>query len=234
MDQWIGRGEYELPASLIQVVISGRLRSRRKYNNRLLFSEIQSGPYKGKGLRIKALLVIDMQVGLFEGPSPRYDADGVIQRVNEIARNTRATGGIVVFIQHEDKYSFKQGTKGWEILPTLERKDSDLLVHKQACDSFYETELADVLEKHGVRQLIVTGCATDFCVDTTIRAAASRNYEVMVVKDGHTTKDKPHLNAKSIIDHHNWMWENLILPRNEVKILSASSVIDWLQSESRS
>lgn len=183
---------------------------------------------------MKALLVIDMQVGLFEGDPPRYDADSVIQRLNEIAKNMRAAGGAVIFIQHEDKGSLKRGTRGWEILPLLERIDSDLLVHKQACDSFYETSLADVLEKHGVQQLVVTGCATDFCVDTTVRAAASRNYEVIVVKDGHTTKDRPHLDAKSIIDHHNWMWENLILPRKELKVLPASSIIDWLQSESRS
>lgn len=180
---------------------------------------------------MKALLVIDMQVGLFEGDLPRYDADGVIQRVNAIAKVTRATGGLVIFIRHEDEGSLKRGARGWEIVPSLERKDSDLEVDKKACDSFYETDLADVLEKHGVEQLIVTGCATDFCVDTTVRAAASRDYEVFVVKDGHTTKDRPHLKAKLIIDHHNWMWENLILPRNEVKVLPASSIIDWLQSE---
>jgi nicotinamidase-related amidase len=54
--------------------------------------------YEDKVFRMKALLVIDMQVGLFEGDPPRYDADGVIQRVNEIAKNTRATGGTVIFI----------------------------------------------------------------------------------------------------------------------------------------
>ena len=68
---------------------------------------------------MKALLVIDMQVGLFEGNPPRYDADGVIRRVNEIARITRATGGAVIFIQHEDKGSLERGTRGWEILPPL-------------------------------------------------------------------------------------------------------------------
>ena len=183
---------------------------------------------------MKALLIVDMQVGLFEGSPPRYDADGIIQRINQVARTVRSTGNIVVFIQHEDNDSFEKGTKGWEILPTVERENSDLLVYKQACDSFYQTELADILEKHGVQQLIVAGCATDFCVDTTIRAAASRDYEVVVVRDGHTTRDRPHLDAKSIIDHHNWMWENLILPRSEVKVLPASSIVDWLRSEFRS
>ena len=180
---------------------------------------------------MKALLVIDMQAGLFEGNPSRYDADGVIQRINEIARVVRTTGGIVIFIQHEDENRLLRGSKGWEILPVLERNDSDILVNKQACDSFYETDLANVLEKQAVTQLIVTGCATDFCVDTTIRAAASRNYEVIVVEDGHTTKDRSHLDAVTIIRHHNWMWENLILPRSEVKVVPAKEVVSWLQSE---
>lgn len=183
---------------------------------------------------MKALLVIDMQVGLFEGDPPRYDAEGVIQRINRVAKAVRASGGMVVFIQHEDHGALRRGTKGWKILPALERLESDPLIHKQACDSFYQTGLAEVLEKHGVNQLIMTGCATDFCVDTTVRAAASKDYEIVVVEDGHTTKDRPHLDAKSIIAHHNWMWENLIHPKNEVEVLPTSDVIAWLQSESQS
>ncbi len=182
---------------------------------------------------MKALLVVDMQVGLFKGDSPRYDADGVIQRINKIAKVMRATGGIVIFIQHEDNGGLKRGTEGWEILPMLERADTDLLTHKEACDAFYETDLADLLEQYSAQEIVITGCATDFCVDTTIRAAASRNYDVVVVEDAHTTRDKPHLDAKSIIRHHNWMWKNLILPRNEVKVLPATSVIEWLQSGSQ-
>jgi nicotinamidase-related amidase len=183
---------------------------------------------------MKALIVIDMQVGLFEGDPPRYDAEGVIQRINRVAKTVRGTRGMVVFIQHEDNGSLRRGTKGWEILPELEREDTDLLIQKQACDSFYQTGLAEVLETHAVKQLIMTGCATDFCVDTTVRAAASKDYEVVVVEDGHTTRDRPHLEAKSIIVHHNWMWKNLIHPQNEVKVLPASKVIAWLQSETRS
>lgn len=179
---------------------------------------------------MKALLVVDMQVGLFEGDSPRYDAQGVVQRINEIARVVRATGGMVIFIQHEDDGDLQRGTGAWEILPALERADADLCVHKQACDSFYETDLPGLLEQHGAREIIITGRATDFCVDTTVRAAASRDYDVVVVEDAHTTRDRPHLDARSIIRHHNWMWQNLILPRKEVNVLPATGVIEWLQS----
>ncbi len=181
---------------------------------------------------MKALLIIDMQAGLFAGPSPRYDAQGVIRRINDIARAVRAAGGIVIFIQHEDQGGLVPETEGWQILPDLERMDSDLTLRKQACDSFYETNLPGLLDQHHARELIITGCATDFCVDTTVRAAASRDYEVVVVEDGHTTRDRQHLDAQTIIRHHNYMWAGLILPRNQVKVMPASRVIDWLRSGS--
>ncbi len=178
-----------------------------------------------------ALLIIDMQVGLFEGNLPRHDAEGVIRRVNEITAAVRAAGGLVVFIQHENKSVLKRGTDGWEILPELDRLDTDLLVHKKTSDSFYKTELDDLLQQHGAQQIVVTGCATDYCVDTTLRAAAIRNYDVRVASNAHTTRDRPHLDAQSIIKRHNWLWKNLSLSGSKVKVLSAAKIVKWLRGE---
>lgn len=173
------------------------------------------------------LLVVDMQVGLFEGHPPRHDADGVVRRINRLARSIREKGGTVIFVQHEEPEGtlLEPNTPGWELLPALERDPMDPIVRKKACDSFYETELQSLLEQLNAKKLIVTGCATDFCVDTTVRAAASRDYEVVVVADGHTTRDRPHLDAASIIEHHNWMWESLILPRSEVRVVPAEKLL---------
>ncbi len=171
-----------------------------------------------------ALLVIDMQVGLFEG-EPRYDADGVVRRVNALARAVRAGGGAVVFVQHEDEGSLVHSAPGWQLLPTLDRRPEDATVCKTACDSFYRSDLDRVLCERKIKRLLVTGCATDFCVDTTIRSAASKDYEVVVVSDGHTTKDRPHLDAKTIITHHNWMWANLILPGRPVRVVPTNELV---------
>lgn len=57
------------------------------------------------------LLVVDMQVGLFEGHPPRWDTDGVIHRINVVARAVRAVGGMVVFIQHDDPPGGHSGAK---------------------------------------------------------------------------------------------------------------------------
>jgi len=181
---------------------------------------------------VVALLVIDMQVGLFDGSPSRYDADGVVDRINILSNAIRLSGGMVIFIQHDGPPgdTFEPGTAGWEILPALKRENKDIVVHKQACDAFCETGLSNILEGGHVKQLLVTGCATDFCVDTTIRAAMSLDYEVIVVEDAHTTADRPHLDAISVIRHHNWVWENLIHPRNSVKVVSTGNIIDGMQS----
>jgi nicotinamidase-related amidase len=180
------------------------------------------------------LIVIDIQVGCFGEDSPRYDTDGVVARINGLARAVRRAGGVVVFVQHDGPPgdAFEPGRDGWRLLPALDRLETDPVVHKRACDAFYETDLAQVLDKHGATELMMTGCATDFCVDTTIRAAASRDYEVTVVEDGHTTGDRPHVDALSVIRHHNWVWENLIHPRVQVKVEPVASLVARIEGQS--
>jgi nicotinamidase-related amidase len=174
------------------------------------------------------LLVIDMQVGLFEGEPPRHDADGVVSRINALARAVRAKGGSVVLVQHEDDEAYAHGSREWQLLPTLDRSPEDLKVRKTACDSFYRSDLDKVLRERGIDRLLVTGCATDFCVDTTIRSAASKDYEIVVVADGHTTKDRSHLKAEAIIAHHNWMWARLILPGRPVAVAKAEELLSGI------
>lgn len=174
-----------------------------------------------------ALLIIDMQVGLFRDETPRHDADGVVYRINALSKVVRKNGGIVVFIQHDGVQDdpLEPGTSGWRLLPSLDRDPSDIVVNKTACDSFYDTELTAILGREGVQRLIVTGCATDFCVDTTVRAAISRDNKVVVVADGHTTTDRPYINAKSLIQHHNWLWRNLIHPKVRIEVTNMIDLI---------
>ena len=173
-----------------------------------------------------------MQVGLFHTGAPRHDADGVVSRINALGRLVRQAGGIVIFIQHHGPQgdTFEPGKDGWKLLESLEQKDGDIVVSKQTCDAFYKTELARILQDHDARELIVTGCATDFCVDTTVRAAASRDYEIIVVEDGHTTADRPHMDALSVIRHHNWVWENLIHPERPIRVVPAARVAAEIES----
>lgn len=176
---------------------------------------------------MEVLLVVDMQNALFAGEIVRFDAEGVIDRINRLAASVRRRGGRVIFIQHNGtaEEGLLPRSSGWRILDGLDIQGQDGRVEKTACDAFYRTSLQDMLAALGADRLIVTGCATDFCVDTTIRAAASRGFDVVAVADGHTTGDRPHLGAEAIIRHHNWMWENLILPDHPVRVSATAELL---------
>ena len=96
--------------------------------------------------RASALLVIDMQVGSFSGPSVKHDVGGVVERINSVASAVRAANGIVVFIQHDGEDAYRKGSNEWQIVPALARAEGDVFVEKRACDAFYETNLAPLLE----------------------------------------------------------------------------------------
>ncbi len=182
-----------------------------------------------------ALLVIDMQVGLFGADTPRHDAAGVVERINALARAVRREGGAVIFIQHDGPPGdmFEPGSEGWKILPSLEREEDDRWCTSAPATRSTRRTWPRCSGKHRVTRLLVTGCATDFCVDTTVRAAASRDYEIVVVEDGHTTADRPHVDAVSVIRHHNWLWQNLIHPRTRILVIPAVAVVALIESSDR-
>lgn len=156
----------------------------------------------------KALLIIDMQQGDFPPNKARYRADEVVEIINHLSAQVRADG-LVVFIQHDGSRegAFIPGTADWELLPQLNRTDADLVVSKTANNAFYQSELHAVLQMHAVNELLITGSATDFCVDATIQGALALDYEVTVVADGHATGlHRPTIDAQEIIDHYNWKW----------------------------
>ncbi|MBT3373449.1 MAG: cysteine hydrolase [Rhodospirillaceae bacterium] len=161
-----------------------------------------------------ALIVIDMQLGSFTDASLRHDADGLVVRLNSLAARVRRSGGQVIFIRHDgpvgDPHHPTQ--PGWHLLPALAVHADDRIIAKTACDSFLDTDLGDVLVAHAIDHLIITGCATDYCVDTTVRSALARGYRTTAPSDGHTTADRPHLRAQQIIGHHNAIWADFIAP----------------------
>ncbi|ETX00427.1 MAG: isochorismatase [Candidatus Entotheonella factor] len=179
---------------------------------------------------MEALLIIDMQVGMLESEAPPRDVDLVVQRINAVASAMRNSNRLVIFIQHCGPKGdpFAPGESGWSFLPSLERTENDLVVSKTTCDAFYKTELDTLLQQHQIDELVITGWATDFCVDTTIRAAASRDYDITVIGDAHTAADRTHLDAASIIQHHNSTWSALIVPRRHIRIVMADAVVRQL------
>ncbi|MFZ6760698.1 isochorismatase family protein [Undibacterium sp. Ji50W] len=162
---------------------------------------------------MNTLLIIDMQNSWVNGTTPRYDIEGVVARIQHAIEVTRQHGGQIIYIRHANDDAMI-GSDGWEVIPELPFTPGDVFVDKTACDSFADTGLLTHLKITGAHTLMVCGLATELCIDTTIRSAVSLGFDVIALSDAHTTGDRPHMKAEKVIEHHNWIWENLSTPAN--------------------
>ena len=181
----------------------------------------------------KALLIIDMQKGSFTPKTPRYNTNGVVKRINELAEFCRKMEFPVVFIQHDGskENEFIPKTTEWELLSELKVEKGDIFINKYANDVFYKSELQLKLSDLEVNELFITGCATDFCVEATVQSALAKDYHITIVKDGHTTGDRPHLKAEKIIEHYNWVWGNLTPTNGSVEVINFDGIKKLLPTQ---
>jgi nicotinamidase-related amidase len=176
---------------------------------------------------MRGLLIIDMQIGSFKPYALRYDTLGVIDRINILSEHFRTHNDKVIFIQHDGtkESSFLPGTEDWRILPEITKHANDIVISKTTNDAFYRTDLQSVLEENNITELFITGCATDFCVDTTIKSAFSKEYDITVIEDGHTTANRPHLTATALIEHYNWLWADMTPISSKIRVIKTKDLL---------
>ncbi|MDG3085355.1 isochorismatase family protein [Vibrio hannami] len=174
-----------------------------------------------------ALLIIDMQNGCFN--KTKYNEGEIRDRINLVAKNFRDNDKAVIFIQHNGSKEgyFYPGTDDHKIHEGLYVDKKDLIVEKEANDAFYNTNLDSLLKEKNISNLYVSGYATDFCVNATVHSALVKDYNLIVVSDCHTTKDRPQMEAKNIIDYHNSIWGTLTPTKGKVTVKQHNEILTY-------
>lgn len=151
-----------------------------------------------------AVLVIDVQNGIFAAERQPYNSTQVVSHINKLIAHAKAAGHLVIFIQHQMPGMVEYGSQPWQLFSELTVDDEDIRISKTAPNAFFETELEALLDQHDIHTLTLCGYSSDFCIDRTAFEAAAKGYRVHLPADAHTTHDKPHLTADKIIEHHNF------------------------------
>lgn len=106
---------------------------------------------------------------------------------------------------------------------------TDVVIGKTATDAFYRTDLAAVLAERQVGTVVLTGVATDYCVDATARAALSHGLDVVLVSDGHAPAADGDpgagLTAEQVVAHHNHVLGRAVHPGGTLRLLAAADVV---------
>ena len=169
-----------------------------------------------------ALLIIDAQRNMFE-PEPVFKGEQIRQHIRTLIHRARIHNIPIIYMQNcgGPGEPDEPGTTGWVIHPDLAPSSDDVVLKKQAPDSFHQTQLVNVLKRRNVQQVVLTGMQTELCVDTTCRRAATLGYDVILVADAHSTFDAT-IPAAQIIAHHNSVLQNFatVIPTHEIDFAS--------------
>lgn len=142
----------------------------------------------------RTLLIVDIQNDYFpDGAMPLVGADSAGAAAVTVLASFRRTEDPVVHVQHvwdaPDATFMRPGTDGVEIHPTVRPLEHETVVTKVHPNAFHETALGQVLDELSTRELVVMGMMTSMCVDSTVRAASERGFDVTVVHDACAAPD---------------------------------------------
>jgi len=137
-----------------------------------------------------ALLVIDVQKGLFEKSTPIYRADTLLENINFLMDQARHESVPVFFIQHSSPKTLEKGSEDWQFHPKIQPLAGETIIHKLHPNAFEDTNLQEELEKRNVSRVVVTGLVTHGCVKATCLGAMECGFKVVLVSDGHSSFSK--------------------------------------------
>ena len=97
----------------------------------------------------------------------------------------------------KDKFLIR-GTWGSGIIDPLKPREGDILVEKPRFSAFFGTNLDTILKSYNLKYLFFTGCATNICVEASIRDAANLSYSPVLISDATANNGPPYMQDGTI------------------------------------
>ena len=151
------------------------------------------------------------------GYKPDLSDLGAPNSVNRVRHLRLGVGEKITAPDGNESRILIRDTWNTDIVPELEPQAGDDIVYKTRFSGFFETDLDARPKKLGVTHLIITGCTTSICVDSTVRDAMFRDYLCVLLAD-----------CMSEPTGHK-------LPRNnhDASLLSAEMALGWVSDSER-
>lgn len=140
---------------------------------------------------------------LYDGVKDEISRQGTIPNAVKLAEGAREKGAMVLhtpFVFNEkyfedhsmvgivqavaDGNALRKGTWGAEIIEELKPKKGDQVVTgKCTLCGFNNTDLEQIIKEANLKNVVIGGFLTNFCVESTARTAYDKGYSVTVIKD---------------------------------------------------
>lgn len=94
------------------------------------------------------------------------------------------------------------GSEGQRLIPELHVQDGDLVVKKYRSSGFWGTNLDMLLRSNGIQTVLMSGCTTEGCVESTARDAMFNDYYVVIAEDCVASDDRAQHEASLLLMRH--------------------------------
>jgi ureidoacrylate peracid hydrolase len=171
-----------------------------------------------------ALVVIDLQ-NAFMMPGVAHTlcemAPKIVPNVNRLAAALREAGGTVAWVRttatqetltdwsvfydllapdakQRRVEALAEGSIGHDFWSGLDIRDADLVVTKLRYSAFIQgsSDLAARLRERGIDTVVIAGCVTNVCCESSARDAMMVNFKTVMVSDGNAAaNDQEHANS---------------------------------------
>jgi nicotinamidase-related amidase len=94
------------------------------------------------------------------------------------------------------------GTPGHEFAPEFTPRSDEIVVRKYRSSGFWGTNLDMLLRSNGVKTVVLGGCTTEGCVESTARDAMFNDYYVVIAEDCVASDDRAQHAASMLLMRH--------------------------------
>lgn len=148
-----------------------------------------------------ALVLIDLQNGIIGMPLEPNSPATVLKNSRALAERFRETGSPIVYIRvdlnHMQEVKVDQALRDPAAAPLPEIaseisadsgiEPSDMVITKRQWGAFFGTNLESELRSRKIKSIVVGGIATNYGVESTVRASSGLGFDTIVVEDATTT-----------------------------------------------
>ncbi|EEK71521.1 Isochorismatase [Bacillus mycoides] len=156
------------------------------------------------------LIVIDLQNGVCYSEEHLFDLQNLLTKVNKRISSYRKSNKPIIFVQHCDDDLVPE-KELWAIHTDLDVQEQDFFVRKTHANSFYKTNLKEILDQLSVHRIEFCGAQTEYCMDATIKFAHGLGYENFMVQKTTSTLNNPFMSAKETINFYENIWNHRFL-----------------------
>ncbi len=131
-----------------------------------------------------ALIILNTQNDFFAADNSNLAAfEAAAPTINAAIAHFRAAGSGPIFIQHTSERK-PAGSQPWAVNDRFDCRPIDVRMNKTTENAFWNTGLDALLRSQRVGRVIVAGFVSERCVLSTLRGAAERGYEAILLEGG--------------------------------------------------